>query len=417
MDNKKSLSLKKNFSWNFIGNLVYAISQWIILIIISKLGNPEMVGLYSLGLAITAPIIMLTNLQLRAVQATDTSNKFIFNDYFGIRITTGIIALVFVVVITYISKYDFNKSLIIFLVGTSKVIDSYSDIVYGRLQQEERMDYIGISRIIKGTVTVITVGLILFTTKSLVVSLLVLNITWLIIFFLYDFKSLNYFVKLKNPDFNMTKFKKIILLTLPLGIMLMLGSLNTNFPRILIEKQLGESQLGYFAAIAYLIVAGNTFVSAVGQAAAPRLAKYYANNQINNFLKLLIRLLLIGFTIGLLGLIISIVIGEQLLNIVYDKGYSQYNNIFILLMISGTFSFPSSFLGHAMTSMRLFKIQPFLGGGWLLVSVVGSFSLIPLMGVKGAAVTLIISSMIQFLSQFVVVLINLKSVNKESSNI
>lgn len=411
MDYKKGLSLKKNFSWNFIGNLVYALGQWLVLVIIAKTGTPEMVGLYSLGLAITAPILMLTNLQLRAVQATDTSDKFIFNDYFGLRIITGILALIFVLVINYISNYDLNKSLIIFLVGMSKVIDSYSDVIYGQLQQRERMDFIGKSRIIKGILTLIVVGISLLITESLFVSLVVLNITWLIIFFLYDFKSLSYFMKIKKPNFNIYKFKELILLTLPLGIMLMLGSLNTNFPRIIIEKQLGETLLGYFAAISYLIIAGNTFIGAVGQAAAPRLAKYYSNNQINYFRKLLIRLLFIGFGIGISGVLISIGIGEQILKLVYDEEYSNYNYIFILLMVSGTFSFPSSFLGHAMTSMRIFKIQPFLGGFWLLVSVIGSMSLIPLFGMEGAAITLIISSIIQFISQLVVVVLNLKKAN------
>jgi O-antigen/teichoic acid export membrane protein len=413
MNNKKGLSLKRNFSWNFVGNLVYALGQWLVLVIIAKIGNPQMVGLYSLGLAFTAPILMLTNLQLRAVQATDTSNKFTFNHYFGLRIATGIIALFFVLVINYINNFDLNKSLIIFLVGMSKVIDSYSDVVYGQLQQRERMDFLGISRILKGIITLFTVGMTLLITKSLLVSLLVLNITWLMIFCLYDFKSLSCFLKNKKPNFNIYKFKELIILTFPLGIMLMLGSLNTNFPRIIIEKVLGESQLGFFAALAYLIIAGNTFISAVGQAAAPRLAKYYSNKQITNFVKLLSRLLFIGFGIGLLGLIATLGFGEQILSFVYDESYSKYNNIFILLMVSGTFSFTSSFLGHAMTSMRLFKIQPYMGGFWFLISIVGSLILIPLFGLVGAAVTLIISSVIQLISQAIVVFVTIK---KASSN-
>jgi len=38
---------------------------------LAKLGNASMVGQYALALAIAAPVFMLTNLQLRAVQATD----------------------------------------------------------------------------------------------------------------------------------------------------------------------------------------------------------------------------------------------------------------------------------------------------------------------------------------------------------
>ncbi len=45
------LSLRANFSWTFVGNVVYAGSQWGMLVVLAKLGTPEMVGQFSLGLA------------------------------------------------------------------------------------------------------------------------------------------------------------------------------------------------------------------------------------------------------------------------------------------------------------------------------------------------------------------------------
>ena len=76
------LSLRKNFSWTFAGNVVYALSQWGMLTVLAKLGSPEMVGRFALGLSITAPIVMFTNLQLRQIQATDARGEYRFGDYF-----------------------------------------------------------------------------------------------------------------------------------------------------------------------------------------------------------------------------------------------------------------------------------------------------------------------------------------------
>ncbi|MGI8856402.1 MAG: hypothetical protein ACR2JW_11675, partial [Thermomicrobiales bacterium] len=53
-------SLRANFSWTFVGNVVYAACQWGMLVVLAKLGSPEVVGQFALGLAITAPVIMLT---------------------------------------------------------------------------------------------------------------------------------------------------------------------------------------------------------------------------------------------------------------------------------------------------------------------------------------------------------------------
>src|SRR5689334_8730460 len=105
MQESKALTLRRNFSWTFIGNAVYAGCQWGMLVVLAKLGSPEMVGQFTLGLAVTAPIIMFTNLQLRSVQATDAKKQYIFSDYLGLRLTSVAIALLIIVVISFSGGY------------------------------------------------------------------------------------------------------------------------------------------------------------------------------------------------------------------------------------------------------------------------------------------------------------------------
>ncbi len=90
------LSLKTNFSWTLAGNVIYAGCQWGMLVILAKLGSPEMVGRFALGLAITAPVIMFTNLQLRSIQATDARGEYLFGNYFGLRLFATAIALLII---------------------------------------------------------------------------------------------------------------------------------------------------------------------------------------------------------------------------------------------------------------------------------------------------------------------------------
>ncbi|MFD1607117.1 oligosaccharide flippase family protein [Oceanobacillus luteolus] len=411
MSKTRQLSLKENFSWNFVGSVVYSASQFFILILLAKFGNPVMVGLYSIGLAITAPIIMLTNLQLRQIQATDTSNYYTFNDYFGLRIISGIVAICITLVILAIGGYDFKKSIIILLVALTKIMDSYSDVIYGQLQQHERMDYIGKSRVIKGVLTIVVMGITLFITRDLINSLIVLTITWFLIFWIYDKRKIKLFIQDIKPSFSYSKLKQLVILALPLGIVLMLGSLNTNLPRIFVDKFYGEEMLGYFASIAYLLVVGNTFVQSVGQAASPRLAKLYKNRQFDKFKKIMLFLMLIGLKIGLFAIIISIVLGELILEIIYDSSYADYNHILVLVMVASTFTFLSSFLGYNITAMRLFKVQPIIGLVSLIITLVSSLILIPTYGLVGAAYTLIIGGIAQCILKLAVTLFNLKRSN------
>ena len=66
----KRPSLCADFSWTFAGNAIYAGGQFAMLMLLAKLVPPELVGQYALGLAIVYPVMMLTNLQLRAVMTS-----------------------------------------------------------------------------------------------------------------------------------------------------------------------------------------------------------------------------------------------------------------------------------------------------------------------------------------------------------
>ena len=60
-------SLRHNFLWTLSGNLVYATCLWGMLVVLTKLGSPGVVGRFSLAAAVATPVFMFANLQLRAV--------------------------------------------------------------------------------------------------------------------------------------------------------------------------------------------------------------------------------------------------------------------------------------------------------------------------------------------------------------
>src|SRR5690606_10077213 len=84
----------------------------------------------------------------------------------------------------------------------------------------------------------------------------------------------------------------------PLGLVILLTSLNSNVPRYVIEAVHGEFSLGIFAALAYLIVAGTTVVTAVGQAVSPRLSRMYALGQVDQFRRFISSLIVAGLMLG-----------------------------------------------------------------------------------------------------------------------
>ena len=148
-------SLRLNVSWTFAGNVFYAACQWGMLVVLAKLGSPEMVGRFALALAVTAPVFMFTNLQLRAVQATDRSHQFAFADYLGLRILSTALALAVIVGLAAWSHYHypFWIAAVIVMVGLAKGSESISDAIYGIVQWHERMDLIARSMMLKGLIS------------------------------------------------------------------------------------------------------------------------------------------------------------------------------------------------------------------------------------------------------------------------
>ena len=129
-----------------------------------------MLGIYTLGYAITAPIFMLTNLQLRAIQSTDVKNEYSFSHYFKLRMITNVIGLLVVVFLMFVLDYDTETVYVVIFVAIIKYVDSISDIFYGQMQKHERMDFISKSMIIREVFALFLFSIVLIYLNNLIYS-------------------------------------------------------------------------------------------------------------------------------------------------------------------------------------------------------------------------------------------------------
>ena len=183
----RALSHRLNFSWAFAGNLVYAASQWAILVAMAKLGTVELVGQYALALALTAPVIVFTNLNLRAAQATDARREYQFRDYVALRMLSLFAAAILISGIALAYGLDGSTLLLTAMVMLGRTFDSLSDVVYGLMQQHEKLDRVGISRIVQGALQVVGFVGTFHWTGSLVLGAAVLATTSALVTVAYDF--------------------------------------------------------------------------------------------------------------------------------------------------------------------------------------------------------------------------------------
>jgi O-antigen/teichoic acid export membrane protein len=376
-------------------------------IVLAKLGSPEHVGQFALGLAMTAPIFMFATLRLRDVQATDSKQEYLFGDYFAMRLITTALALLVVVGVVLVSGFDREAALVILATAASKSSEAISDAFYGLFMQHERLDRIAKSMMMKGPLSLIGLAIGFYLTGSVFWGVVGLVMARVVIMVGYDIRnatlSLNPHSKLDGfiiprdvprPRWDKTTLARLAWLTIPLGFVTMLISFNSNIPRYFIEGHLGSYQLGLFAAITSFQKAAPTVVQALGRSASPRLAKYYAANNARAFRRLALRLAGIGALLGGAGVLVALVAGRPILTLFYGPEYAL-PGLFVLVMFAAGTDYIATMLLFVITSARYFRIQLPLHILTTGTVALASFLLIPSAGLVGAAMALIIADVVR----------------------
>jgi O-antigen/teichoic acid export membrane protein len=384
----RQLSLRKNFYWTFAGNAVYAGCQWAMLMALAKLCRPEQVGLFALGLATTAPILMLTNLQLRAVQATDARDEHPFAEYLALRLLGTALALLVAIVVAFAVGRDPLGIAVIIAVAVAKGVESISDIVYGLFQSRESLDLMATSMLIKGPLSLAALACLVWLSRGVLIGTLGLVAAWTLVLFAYDLplaaKVLGGW-KFLRPVFRAGTSLRLLRTALPLGLVMMIVSLTNNVPRYFVERDLGARDLGFFAALSAVTAAGVTVVGALGQSATPRMARLFANGDRAGFVRLVLRLAGVGGLLALAGVAVAALAGEPLLRLIYTAEYASHARTFLVINLAAGIGYVASFLGYAITAARQFVAQTPLSLAVGASTALSAWWLVPRLGIVGAA--------------------------------
>lgn len=398
VDRSAGLSLRRNVSWTVLGNIIYAACQWGIVAALAKIGDAEMVGQFAFGLAIATPIAVFFRFQLRGVQATDANGAYDFAEYLTLRLLTTALAICLTLMLVLFWGSARSAVAVLLLLTLDRAVGSISDIFFGAFQQRERMDIIARATILNGILSFLFVVAGIRLTGQLAIGVLgyLMGTAVPLIFYVIP-KERAGMRAASTPwiSHDWGRLRLLLTLAFPLGIVMLLVSLTGNVPQYAIERSLGTRQLGVFAALSYLTVAGSTVVGALGQSASPRLAMYFAARNFQAFWSLSGRLMTVGVALGIGGFVLARLIGGRLLSILYTPEYAAQTEVLEVLAIAAGFSFAASFAGYSMTAARKFAVQAPLSGGVLLVSLIASFALIPEFGLVGAAFALMLTSVMQ----------------------
>ena len=404
----KPLSLRKNFSWTFAGNLVNTVSLWGIIAVATRLGDAAMVGRFELSRVIAMSLMAVTMPALRTILVTDAKNQYLFGDYLGARLALTLLSILGFVIVGW-GWYGGEAAWIILLWGLAKSTDFISDIFRGLFQKRERMNLSGISLMIKGPAALLAVTVLLWLTGEFKLAVAGIIFVWLMVLLLYDIPRARQLCSRENssngipcrlvPRVNLKVMLPLLWLTLPLALVTFLSSLQLTVPRLVLESYHGQATLGYFGPIAYPMAMGTMIISAMALSASPRLARYYVDN-VPAYIHLMRKLLLLGLAMGVAFIAAVAMFGKLALRLLYTAEYANYHTDFTILSVGAAASFMLFFCGHGLTAARSLWVPMAMAAVSSLVAVTMSYLLIPSYGLRGAVITSVVTAFAMFASYF-----------------
>lgn len=385
----------KTLSWLMASNILKSLSQWGLLVILVKFFTTEDVGYFTLGMAIAAPIFMLSEMQMKSVLVVEPEDgKDYYNTYLAIRYIAT--AFAFAGLIIYCIFFR-EVNWILLAVIAYKSVESLIDIQYGYYQKKDDMIWMSKIDIFKTTITLMAcflVTVILHHVGSTLLSLIIASFLFYIANSVYIRRQLA--KELEPPSFSVAI--DVIKKSLPLGISVLFGSYITNYPRIAIEGHCGPEMLAYFGAYSYLAIGVFQISAPIQTYLRQRLSMYFQKSDIKRFIKNInftfIAFLFIGFV--LFG--IFLLAGDIIILILYNESYLPYSNVIYILFFSQLLLALSGVFSIAVLSFNIYTKQAFISGAIFVIVLLVSDLMIERFGIYGGAYVSVIAAVISLSS-------------------
>lgn len=390
-------------TWVLAGNCFFAFGQWLVVVLLARSSDLETFGAFTFAQAIVLPLILLSSLDVRSLQATDTTDRIRFADCLVVRSVTAITLIVFLLLGLTWLRVDTALMHIFVPVLMLRSIDFYGDPFFGYFQKHHRLDLISKSLSGKITLQYAFLLVVLWSTQSVVLGIWAMagaSLIGLVLFDIVPFRGLHR-TMLPCPgaaSVNLgTRYKHVVQYGLPLGCLLTLNSLLLHIPRYFVAGIDGTVALGIFSGMLHLLIAGNTVATSLATVAMRPLALSYARGATREFLRRLGFIVCICLFMGIVGYGATIFSGGFLLTTLFGSRFTGDPTALNYLMLgSGTIYLGCIFNIILVTTGRFYRTLV-LQMVYLGLLTVCCAVLVPAFGVRGACLSLSIASLIMCL--------------------
>lgn len=391
-----------SFFWNAIGNTLNSFLSLFLLIIVTQINGINTSGKFSFVFSVTLVFQAISNYGSRNYQISDYKKEFSFNEYFVSRIYSSLLAVILLVIYCIISKFDLIILYLFIFFIILRIIESFSEVMYGEFQVNDRLDLVGKSLCLKSVFILIVFTILELIFKNILIAVIGMVLVALSVFLFYDLNKIKGYKKLKYEfNYNVYQSGKYIFLSNFLSVFFL------NIPRFISNYTLSSVEIGYLGILIMIPTIMLLVCQFIIQPNYLIIVNLYKEKKLIQYKKIVKKNVLFLLICGSLAIIVAMIFGSYVLEKLYGLSFEGYIMSFIILIVSGTFNGIIVILSNLLTIARKTKIQLYI---YIMISILNmflSYFLSKAYSLYGIFFALVISIFIQLLCLTIVVYIKI----------
>lgn len=408
---EKDLQFKKNFIWNTLGTGFNAFNSLFFMIIATRVNGVDDAGVFTIAFS-TACILYAIGLYAgRVYQVTELNKNITDKDFIINRLITCFSMIIFLILFCVVRNYDIEKSIIFLLLTIYKALEAFSDVVYGVLQKNDKLDIVGKSLFGKSLISIILFLVIDILTKNMIISIISMIIACILIIICYDFRKTYSYIdlKIKIDWHNVLNILKKGFFVFAISF---LGMYVVNAPKYSIDSFLTNDYQTIFG----IIVMPATIMSLIAQFLIHpylnKILEFYKTKNLKGLEKVLLKIIGIIILFGIIATILGYVIGTQVLGLIYGLDLSMYKVSLAIIIISATLYTIGTVCSSILTTVRETFSQFIIYLGVSIFAFIISAILTKFLGINGSIIAYFFIMTSQCLAYFIYTKLKLKKIFK-----
>ena len=374
--------------------------QFVLMVYAARLLDKASFGKFNFALSLSFIAIIfadmgINTLLIREVARNKKSASRYFVNSFVVKIFSSIITYFLVVIVLNMLSYPVDTKNVVYAIWIFTIISTFTELFYSIFRAFEKMFFDALIKITR-MVLLAAAGLyVLFRGYGvLAFSIVFIAVESAMIILAYVIASRNFIIL--KPSLNFGFMKEIVKKALPFGISFVFSTIYFYIGSVMLSKMKGDVEVAVYS-VAYNLALAILFIPTVYTSAIyPVMSRYFKKSKgelVFLYKKSFKYLYIIGLPISA-GIFL---LADRIILYIYGKEYLSSAIALQIISFSLFIKFLNFLMGFALSSINRQGRRSFGQGIAAVLNVALNLALIPVIGYKGAAWSILITEIFLFI--------------------